>query len=972
MKKAIAIIAFLIISFLGFGQNVRPYVIRYQNQGDTIQHNTQSVSGIHIDSQGQELNYDNGTEWTSWADMDTVYIYRGDEIVNPAYVPIDWDNASLLSANDSIGDYQIQFNGGMPELQPGSIIAIDQDTVVRYIFIETVNVNGNTVSMTSTEAYLTDIFADTEFTLTTATNEKTSPQGKVFYPVAAYQRDEQGGYKAMDLKRMRDNRWSFTHNLWHFGENYDGEELFGGDNYSVYMEYMNFDFDIDLELYINFGGRTVHEIVGEALDRYRSRTLMVRPALLGTFNTQQRVRCDIEGSCSYSPGYDIWKHNLFRPIDVKFVVYGVPIVITLNSDLYREVQVTASGEISVYTGFTDHAEGRIGFEWHQTGGMTPVTTFSNTFEFTPPTVEGQGTITAKVWAFPRVRLVLWHTFGPSFDFKPYLSVTLSGGFREEMLGQGNDFCAWSLDCNTGLDAACGLSIQNPIFAYEIENYSTPNWNIIDRPLYHSPKRIYRASVGSGPTKTVSFNVYDQNHLFNTEVLTPLPQFVKFEAEGELSSEYGIAHNGQVSVDWTPEDNDILYAKLYDVQGNVMSWDTIHAPTELPSVTTYEVTNITTDYAMASGEVTDEGGGTVSERGICIDTEHNPSIEGNHVANGSGLGFFMVSMSNLWEGTTYYVRAYATNEAGTAYGEEVTFTTLTTPTVTTSVVTNIAEHTATGGGTVVSDNGSPVLVRGICWSTSHSPTTSNSHATSGSGTGSFTVNMTGLAAHTTYYVRAYATNSVGTEYGNEVSFTTQQHEPTGDWVDLGLPSGLLWATRNVGASSPEDYGDYFAWAETQPKSYYDWSNYQYMCNNSYGLTKYCSRSDCSCNGFTDNLTILQPGDDAATANWGSGARMPTKQEWEELVDYCSSVWTTLNGVNGRLFTGPNGNTLFLPDAGYRWLDGLHDAGSYGYYWSSSLDTDIPFNAWYFDIGSGGVGVFSDSRFRGRSVRAVREN
>ena len=162
MKKPIAIIAFLIISFLGFGQNVRPYVIRYQNQGDTIQHNTQSVSGIHIDSQGQELNYDNGTEWTSWADMDTVYIYRGNEIVNPAYVPIDWDNASLLSANDSIGDYQIQFNGGMPELQPGSIIAIDQDTVVRYIFIETVNVNGNTVSVTSTEAYLTDIFADTD------------------------------------------------------------------------------------------------------------------------------------------------------------------------------------------------------------------------------------------------------------------------------------------------------------------------------------------------------------------------------------------------------------------------------------------------------------------------------------------------------------------------------------------------------------------------------------------------------------------------------------------------------------------------------------------------------------------------------------------------------------------------------------------------------------------------------------------
>lgn len=782
MKKPIAIIAFLIISFLGFGQNVRPYVIRYQNQGDTIQHNTQSVSGIHIDSQGQELNYDNGTEWTSWADMDTVYIYRGNEIVNPAYVPIDWDNASLLSANDSIGDYQIQFNGGMPELQPGSIIAIDQDTVVRYIFIETVNVNGNTVSVTSTEAYLTDIFADTEFTLTTVTNGKSSPQGKVFYPVAAYQRDEQGGYKAMDLKRMRDNRWSFTHNLWHFGENYDGEELFGGDNYSVYMEYMNFDFDIDLELYINFGGRTVHEIVGEALDRYRSSTLMVRPALLGTFNTQQRVRCDIEGSCSYSPGYDIWKHNLFRPIDVKFVVYGVPIVITLNSDLYREVQVTASGEISAYTGFTDHAEGRIGFEWHQTGGMPPDTTFSNTFEFTPPTVEGQGTITVKVWAFPRVRLVLWHTFGPSFDFKPYLSVTLSGGFREEMLGQGNDFCAWSLDCNTGLDAACGLSIQNPIFAYEVENYSTPNWNIVDMPLYHSPQSIVNnatkeGSIKLGQRNAVSFTVYDRNHLFNTDVVTPLPQFVKFEANGELSSEYGIAQNGQVTVDWTPVDNDILYARLYDVDGNVMSWDTVYAP-ETP-------------------------------------------------------------------------------------------------------------------------------------------------------------------------------------------------EPQGDWVDLGLPSGLLWATCNVGASSPEDYGDYFAWGEISPKSMYNWDTYiygfyEYATDDVY-LTKYNTDSDY---GPVDNLTTLQPGDDAATANWGNGWRMPTKEEWQELRNNTTHVWTTQNGVNGRLFTGPNGNTLFLPASGYRRHDELNNAGDHGYYWSSSLDTGYPYLAWDFSFYSLYTYVYEGNRYDGQSVRAVR--
>ena len=959
MKKSVFLIAFLLIGFLCFGQNERPYVIKYKTQTDTIYHHTQSVSGIHIDANGQELIHEDGTDWSSLTDLDTVYIYRSD-IVNPSYVPIDWNEASLVSSNDSIGDYQIQFNGEIPELQPGSIITIDQDTVVHHLFIETVDVNGNTVYLTSTEAYLTDIFADTDFTLTTVEQGKSSAQGKVFYPVAAYQLNDNGVYQTIDLNVPRGGGWGFTHDLWQYGANFNGENIFSGNHFNVYMERMNFNFDLDLDMYMNFSGRDVHEIVGNAIDRWRSRAMNVNATLHGSFNTEQRIRCDVEGGFNYNPGYDLWMHNFFRPLRIRFVVYGVPVVITLNSDLYRQVQLTGSGEISAYTGFSDNADGRFGFEWRQGGSMTPVSSFSNTFDFTPPTLEGRGTIQGQVWAFPRVRLLLYDAIGPSFDFKPYLSDVVTGGFIEELLGQGNDFCAWSLDCSTGLDLACGLSLQ--FMGYEVQNYSTPNWNVINRPLYHSPKRIQKVSLtGSGQTKTATFNVLDQNYLFNTEVITPLPQFVKFEAEGDLSSEYGIAHSGQVTVDWTPVDNDILYAKLYNTNGAVMAWDTIHAPTELPSVTTYEVTNITTNYAVASGEVIDEGGGTVSERGICLDTEHNPSIEGNHVANGAGLGLFMVAMSNLTENTTYYVRAYATNEAGTAYGDEVSFTTLTTPTVTTAAVTNIGEHTATGGGNVTDDGGSPITVRGICWGTSHNPTTSNSHATSGSGTGSFTVNMTGLAAHTTYYVRAYATNSVGTEYGNEVTFTTSE-EPTGDWVDLGLPSGLLWATRNVGASSPEDYGDYFAWGETSPKSVYNWDTYIYY-NSQTGITKYTG---------SDGLTILQPGDDAATANWGSGARMPTTQEWEELDNYCSSVWTTQNGVNGRRFTGPNGNTLFLPAAGYRWDGELKNAGSDGDYLSSSLEPDYPLNAWGFSFYSGGTYMCYYSRGSGPSVRAVRSS
>ena len=193
----------------------------------------------------------------------------------------------------------------------------------------------------------------------------------------------------------------------------------------------------------------------------------------------------------------------------------------------------------------------------------------------------------------------------------------------------------------------------------------------------------------------------------------------------------------------------------------------------------------------------------------------------------------------------------------------------------------------------------------------------------------------------------------------------------EYVDLGLGSGTLWATHNLGAINPEDYGDYFAWGETSPKSVYDWSTYRYCNNGNYHqLTKYCNNSYYGYNGFTDNLTILQPGDDAATANYGG--RTPTNEEWEELLDNTTSVWGTLNGVNGRLFVGTNGHLLFLPAAGCRWDSNIHGGGYYGYYWSSSLYPGLPFYAWEIGFGSGSQRIDYYDRFRGYAVRAVRQN
>ena len=205
-----------------------------------------------------------------------------------------------------------------------------------------------------------------------------------------------------------------------------------------------------------------------------------------------------------------------------------------------------------------------------------------------------------------------------------------------------------------------------------------------------------------------------------------------------------------------------------------------------------------------------------------------------------------------------------------------------------------------------------------------------------------------------------------------------------WVDLGLPSGLKWATCNVGANAPEEYGDYFAWGETEPyyssqtpltwktgKTGYDWASYKWCNGSSNTQTKYCTSSSY---GTVDNKAVLDPEDDAARANWGGSWRMPTDEEWTELRTECTWTGTTQNGVYGSVFgslvTGPNGNSIFLPAAGYRLDTYLYNTGSYGYCWSSSLNTDYPSDAWYVFFGSGN-GLRYYSRFDGQSVRPVTE-
>jgi uncharacterized protein (TIGR02145 family) len=195
--------------------------------------------------------------------------------------------------------------------------------------------------------------------------------------------------------------------------------------------------------------------------------------------------------------------------------------------------------------------------------------------------------------------------------------------------------------------------------------------------------------------------------------------------------------------------------------------------DLPSVTTVDVTSLGQTSASCGGTITSEGGSTVLSRGVCWGTNATPKITDSKTTDGAGAGSFTSAISGLSAGTKYFVRAYATNSKGTAYGMAMSFTTMpaTVPVLTTADVTNITETTAACGGNITTDGAASITARGVCWSTSQNPTISDNKTSDGSGTGDFTSTLIGLTGNTVYYVRTYGTNNVGTAYGNQVSFKT---------------------------------------------------------------------------------------------------------------------------------------------------------------------------------------------------------
>ena len=290
--------------------------------------------------------------------------------------------------------------------------------------------------------------------------------------------------------------------------------------------------------------------------------------------------------------------------------------------------------------------------------------------------------------------------------------------------------------------------------------------------------------------------------------------------------------------------------------------------------------------------------------------------------------------------------------------------------------------------VTEDGGAEITSRGVCWGVEENPVIETASSMGGgSGIGNYECEIKGLNSNATYYVRAYATNSAGISYGEVISFKTSfgggndngGDDDSGDnnfdtdgeisghgYVDLGLPSGVKWATCNVGAETPTGFGDYFAWGETSPKAEYSWETYQHWVD---------ANGDGECGEGETTIDSDISGNaqyDAATANWGGSWRMPTVEELEELYNNCEWLYMTINGLHVMKVTGPNGHSIYLPVAGCRRGSSLDYAGGRGYFWSSAPDdfSDDYAYSLYFDSDGSDVSHYG-GRYYGQTVRAVSE-
>lgn len=756
------------------------------------------------------------------------------DAINPSYVPIDWSNVTLTGYSDTTYTFSMTFDGGnVPDIKEGSILSVNAGTSGSIRIVTEVNISGNTATVTTIEGNLCDIFANT--TLVLSTESQPSPVqtkgmdgGNVIYasPVA-YIYEKNGRMYRQSLDMQTKGGALDAPLKWNINQvNLTDLKI---PNFTLSPTKASFDINIGLMISMNFGSRNPIIAVKEAMTLYRSKALSVSSYLKGGFNTTQVFGFNIEGPAALDVSFPIMK-NFLPPVILVFVAGDVPIFIKIGADLNLETCIETEGQLNITMGFTNEANATCGFNWSQNSGIEPISAFSNTFNWVPPTISYKGSIVGKTCLYPQFHLFVYSLLGPTFSIKPYLKGTFKRGFNTTIPETDEDYTPWSLGINTGIEASAGLEFD---FLGLSIGCDTPDSNMVDKLLYQSPAEIvYNVKSGYKPTvgnlDTLTFTVKDYDGLKGHNVDTHWAQVVQFSGDGDISKKFEKCDNfGRVNVFWRPTSNsDVLKARLLSVDGSII--DSCEVSCLMPIAVTGEAHSVTGSSATVS-----------------------------------------CSFEQMHEGFKYGMKYWKDNHIDTLY---------------------------------------------YYCSLNREQFTED-------------FNLTNLSSDSEYHYCAFVEFDGQTTEGETKTFNTSSYPDNA--IDLGL--SVRWASCNIGATRPEDYGGYYAWGETEVKDEYNEVTYLFIeggvDENGDGMYDYGEE-------YVDFASDISGTEyDVARVKLGDNWRMPTIKECHELFDSCLTEWTSVNGVSGLKATSrKTGNSIFLPAAGARKGTSVEDTDQ-GDYWSS---------------------------------------